>query len=190
MRFVLGGLVASLFLFSCGSAVAESGPADLSAPTDEATIAEQEVQQITWWELLSPAEQEFWDEEITKYEEDSSYISTRIPPDPDINEAIDGAVIRLPGYVVGVDVNPDDFTQASSLLFVPFQGACIHVPPPPVNQTIFAEMSDAVPTDPFIPYWITGRIRVESGENELAGYSYVLDGVLLEEYLFEDTQTP
>jgi hypothetical protein len=188
MGIFIAGMVVTLLLSSCADDIAESEQSQ-QPPVDDtinSAAGDASVAEITWWELLSAAEQEFWDEELDKYESDPSYISDRTPPEPAVNPDVDGTVVRIPGYVVGIDVDPDDFGQASSILFVPYQGACIHVPPPPENQTIFAETSEAVSTNPFVPYWLTGTLRVESGENELASYSYVVEGARLEEYVWTE----
>ena len=42
--------------------------------------------------------------------------------------------VRLPGYVVPL-ANAQD-GRLTEFLFVPYYGACIHVPPPPPNQIV------------------------------------------------------
>ena len=42
--------------------------------------------------------------------------------------------VRLPGYVVPPLANAQD--GLTEFLFVPYYGACIHVPPPPPNQIV------------------------------------------------------
>lgn len=49
-------------------------------------------------------------------------------------DAADGRTVDLDGYVVPLGTN--DAGLVDELLFVPFYGACIHVPPPPPNQII------------------------------------------------------
>lgn len=51
----------------------------------------------------------------------------------------DGSAISIPGFAVPVEFHAD---QTPSLIFiVPYYGACIHFPPPPPNQIIFARLS-------------------------------------------------
>lgn len=49
------------------------------------------------------------------------------------NLALDGAKIRLAGWVVPLQA---DTNKLQEFLLVPYFGACIHVPPPPANQIV------------------------------------------------------
>ena len=49
------------------------------------------------------------------------------------NPKMDGARVRLPGYVVPLEEVKGDFKE---FLLVPYFGACIHSPPPPANQIV------------------------------------------------------
>jgi hypothetical protein len=48
-------------------------------------------------------------------------------------EALDGAAVRLAGYVVPLEADSRGMTE---MLLVPYEGACIHTPPPPANQVV------------------------------------------------------
>ncbi len=50
-----------------------------------------------------------------------------------IEPAMDGAKIKISGFVVPIEENNRAVTE---FLLVPYFGACIHVPPPPANQII------------------------------------------------------
>ena|SRR5208282_5482751 len=50
-----------------------------------------------------------------------------------IDPAMDGAKIKISGFVVPIEENNRAVTE---FLLVPYFGACIHVPPPPANQII------------------------------------------------------
>ena len=89
----------------------------------------------------------------------------------------DGKTVCLPGFVVPLDYGGVGVT---SLLVVPYVGACIHVPPPSPNQLVF------VTTDRphefggmFVLVWVTGVLGSGNTSTELAdvGY-YMLKGVL------------
>ncbi|WP_462322904.1 DUF3299 domain-containing protein [Halochromatium sp.] len=86
-------------------------------------------------------------------------------------EALDGRQVRLPGFVVPLEM---DTTMISEFLLVPYFGACIHVPPPPANQTILVTTPDDLPYEGglFDTVWVEGRMRVEPFSDELgeAGY--------------------
>ena len=137
---------------------------------------------ITWWDLLSEEEFNYYEELNASYDADPGYEPESDPPEPQINRDMDGVKVRIPGFIVGVDSDPDDFTKVNSFLFVPYQGACIHVPAPPENQTIFVESNKPVQSDPYTGYWLYGTILIESGSNEFASYYYTFSGDKLEIY--------
>jgi uncharacterized protein len=58
-----------------------------------------------------------------------------------INEKMDGALVRIPGYVVPLEDSKEGMKE---FLLVPYFGACIHSPPPPANQIIHVLPSQPV----------------------------------------------
>lgn len=73
-----------------------------------------------------------------------------------VNTALEGALVRLPGYALPLTAQQ---TGVQEFLLVPFVGACIHFPPPPPNQVIRARL--AAPHDFARRYeivWLTGRL--------------------------------
>ncbi len=55
--------------------------------------------------------------------------------DFNVNKSLDGATVRLPGFIVPLEgVKSGD---VSEFLLVPYFGSCIHVPPPPPNQIVY-----------------------------------------------------
>lgn len=87
---------------------------------------------------------------------------------------LDGEQIRLPGYAIPLE---GDGERVTSFLLVPYYGACIHVPPPPRNQTVLVTMSGdrtARIRQAFATVWVTGTMTVEAGETELAMTGYTL----------------
>ncbi len=137
---------------------------------------------ITWWNLISEEEFNYYQELNKAYDYDPEYQPESDPPAPGINPGADNIKIRIPGYLVGMDADPDNFTMVTSFLFVPYQGACIHVPAPPANQTIFVTVEEPVRSDPYMAFTLSGTIYLEEGDNEMASYSYLMTGDLLEPY--------
>lgn len=95
------------------------------------------------------------------------------PQAPVVN-ALDGQWIRLPGYIVPLEVSEEGRT--TEFLLVPYYGACIHVPPPPANQIvhIVSEMGVRI-EDLYQPYWIEGRMQVKATSSELADAGYRME---------------
>lgn len=84
--------------------------------------------------------------------------------------------IRLPGYIVPVDTTDDG--KAVSFFFVPFFGACLHLPPPPPNQIIYATYEKGIDIDNLEDaYWIEATISTQQKSNDMAtaAYSAVVD---------------
>jgi hypothetical protein len=130
---------------------------------------------ITWWDLISEPEYKFFVEENKKFKANPAYKPTQDPPEPGTSDAFVGKKVRIPGFIVGMDTVPDNFSKVENFLFVPFQGACIHVPPPPPNQTIFTIPDKPVDSDPFNAFWMYGVLTLERGSNELAEYYYTFE---------------
>ncbi|PHR51256.1 MAG: hypothetical protein COA47_18160 [Robiginitomaculum sp.] len=92
-----------------------------------------------------------------------------------LNENLDGAYIRMPGFVVPFDLNSQGVTD---FMLVPYLGACIHTPPPPANQLVLVRAATPWPGDqPWEPVWVTGvmRTRLQSTKLGETGYSIAAD---------------
>ncbi|MCW8907594.1 MAG: DUF3299 domain-containing protein [Sedimenticola sp.] len=99
-----------------------------------------------------------------------------------VNPELNGQRVRLPGFVLPVET---DGEATSSFLLVPYYGACIHVPPPPANQTVYVTMQagkGAVIRKLFDTVWVTGVIRTEPLSTDLAEAGYTMEAVLVEPY--------
>jgi Uncharacterized protein conserved in bacteria len=87
--------------------------------------------------------------------------------------------IRLPGFIVPLDF--DDNQVITTFLLVPFFGACIHLPPPPPNQIIFATYEPGLSVDDLSDaFFVEGTIFTEIKESDLAtsAYSMTVDRIL------------
>ena len=82
-----------------------------------------------------------------------------------VNNALDGKLVRLPGYALPLEFHERGVTE---FLLVPYVGACIHVPPPPPNQIVLAQLQSAFEVeDLYDPVWITGRLSAQPASSEL-----------------------
>ncbi|MEN2494158.1 MAG: hypothetical protein TECD_00049 [Hyphomicrobiaceae bacterium hypho_1] len=87
-----------------------------------------------------------------------------------VNESLDGKEIQMPGYLLPLEFSEDGETD---FLLVPYVGACIHVPPPPVNQIVFVRLSKKFKVnDLYTAVWITGTMKTKSSSKVL----YFVDG--------------
>jgi hypothetical protein len=87
-------------------------------------------------------------------------------------EEINGKNVRIPGYLLPLEVSQEKVTE---FLLVPYVGACIHVPPPPPNQIVHVKTAAKKGYDMkqlYDPVWVTGVISVQSMVKDL----YLVDG--------------
>lgn len=97
-----------------------------------------------------------------------------------MNEALNGKLVRMPGYIIPLDYSSDGVT---SFLLVPYVGACIHVPPPPPNQLILVNTDTPWPDNElWAPIWITGILRTSLQSTDLAEIGYAMEAKKIEAY--------
>lgn len=97
-----------------------------------------------------------------------------------LNEALDGALIRMPGYIIPLELGAEGVT---SFLLVPYVGACIHTPPPPPNQLVVVSSKKPWPSDQlWDPLWVTGVMRTQLQSTELGETGYALTADEMEIY--------
>ena len=69
-------------------------------------------------------------------------------------------------------------------LFVPYHGACIHVPPPPANQIIYVEGAEGLEADKlFNPVWLIDNLSVTPVSTIVADVGYSMRAARVEPYL-------
>ncbi len=92
---------------------------------------------------------------------------------------LDGKRVKLPGFVVPLE---GDGQKLSEFLLVPYYGACIHVPPPPANQTVYVKVpkGDARIRHAFDTVWVTGTMSAKPFTSDLAtaGYQIQAESVI------------
>ena len=95
-------------------------------------------------------------------------------------DTLNGAAVRLPGYVVPLDQTKTGMKQ---FLLVPYFGACIHTPPPPANQIVDVlidrpveglQMMDAV--------WVSGTLKTLRNDSLMGRSGHQLQAVRIEHY--------
>ena len=102
-----------------------------------------------------------------------------------LNISLEGQDIALAGFMVPIEYQGSD---VSKFLLVPESGQCIHVPPPPLNQTLLVDASSD-PTefrDLYVPIIVYGRISVGSQSFDIADSGYTISDVDIETLHFDD----
>ncbi len=92
----------------------------------------------------------------------------------EVNADMNGAMVRIPGFVVPLEFNDDQ--TVTQFFLVPYFGACLHMPPPPPNQIILVNAAgQGIPMpDLYVPFWISGKLETTISENEIAMSAYSL----------------
>ncbi|MFN3213359.1 MAG: DUF3299 domain-containing protein [Henriciella sp.] len=88
---------------------------------------------------------------------------------PGLNET----KIRIPGYTVPFEFGAN--AEIKEFLLVPYYGACLHAPPPPPNQTVFAIAEEPIRLrDLSQAVWLEGTLFTQTQESELADAAYTI----------------
>tara|TARA_B100001094_G_scaffold327222_1_gene384902 strand:+ start:548 stop:1072 length:525 start_codon:yes stop_codon:yes gene_type:complete len=89
--------------------------------------------------------------------------------------------VKIPGYVVPLEVSD---RLVSEFLLVPTVGACVHVPPPPSNQMIFATVSgEGVPAqEKRAPVWLFGNMEITSQKTKWGAAGFTMRVHKIEPY--------
>ena len=97
-----------------------------------------------------------------------------------LNEALNGAYIKMPGYIIPFDVGPNG---VQDFMLVPYMGACIHTPPPPANQLVVVHAKTPWPNDQlWDPVWATGTLKTRLQSTDLGQTGYFLSADTLEPF--------
>ncbi len=99
------------------------------------------------------------------------------------NKSLDGAEVRLPGFIVPLHARRDGVVN--EFLLVPYFGSCIHVPPPPPNQLVYVHMTRRTTLQSiYDAYWITGKLHLQTRTTHLGSAAYDLQAVKIELYQY------
>lgn len=96
------------------------------------------------------------------------------------NAAVDGAVVRIPGFVVPLEEGAGGLRE---FLLVPYFGACIHTPPPPSNQIIHVVPKHGVPFRAMDTVWVSGRLKTLRSDTYMGASGYRLDALHVDPYV-------
>jgi len=162
-------------------------------------ISSIDLYKLTWEELLPFKEREVLSEyqqrqpenvdEFTSqllksleaaYDEDykAAAVSTNTNPD------IDGANVRISGFIVPLDFHEDG--TINNMFLVPYFGACIHFPPPPPNQILYAQLeSGLVNFSLEQAYELKGRMSLGLFEDPAGTAAYIIKVAEINEYFDE-----
>ena len=96
-----------------------------------------------------------------------------------LNPALNDAYVRLPGFIVPLELEKDGVRE---FVLAPYQGACIHTPPPPPNQLVFVQALTPWPSDNmWDAIWVVGRMKNNLTQTDIAqtGYAMIAEHIEL-----------
>lgn len=157
--------------------------------TGMTSFAQTSAEQIKWSMLLS---EDFSVAALQKkFAKEIDYLQT-LPDDSEEGQAIidkiqaelnkapinkkhDGKYVKMAGFIAPLDTANG---MIDRFLLVPYFGACIHVPPPPINQTVLVE---ALPKKGVklhqaeYPFWVEGKMQAIGEKTSIgeAGYRII-----------------
>jgi len=187
-----------LAMTACAPSVAETESAEtetsnkLAAAGVEANeLVSRGVREIGWEELMPEGEEErfaqlYQQQMMMLYsgagvaEGSAGDVAVQIGTFNTVKE-LNETKIRIPGYTVPFDFRPN--AEITEFLLVPYYGACLHAPPPPPNQTVFAMTDDPIQLkDLAQAVWIEGTLYTQTQESELADAAYTIRVDKVEKY--------
>ncbi len=143
-----------------------------------------EPRTLSWDDLIPADAPELVAPEVDHGGDEDGPAARQLGVGAPVVKALDRQHIRLPGYLVPLDV--DASGKASQYLLVPWYGACIHVPPPPSNQIVQVDTTQGPPLDDlWLPFWVSGELRTETRRSELAETGYRMLDAHIEPYPLE-----
>lgn len=143
--------------------------------------------EIVWEDLIPPGStaaeiNERFDERIAAVEPGSpeaNEVYTELQAEYEnqpANPAIADQEILLAGFIAPLTYSGELVTE---FLLVPYFGACVHVPPPPPNQTVLVSLAEGeglTIEDSWGAVWVTGTMTLESATTDLAAAAYTISG--------------
>ncbi len=90
--------------------------------------------------------------------------------------------VSIPGFIAPLEQLNGMITE---FLLVPYFGACIHMPPPPANQTLYVKVAPDYAIrneDSYEPIWVSGKLSVSNTSTDIGTASYQIQDALISKY--------
>lgn len=214
MRYIRLALL-SIVLSACGEKPASPPALPSDAPKVGTPIQEMtgktpsqaqqdgEYQEIAWEDLELPGQG--LAEIMQKYQPQIDAIPEGDPAEDALleamqaemnaaptNPALNGKKIKILGFISPLEVD-EAKGVVKEFLLVPYFGACIHVPPPPLNQTLLVKPREGKSIGlerMYEPVWVAGTINAQQIHTDLAEAGYQITDAQVEIFRVEDTPKP
>ncbi|MCA0937152.1 DUF3299 domain-containing protein [Vibrio alginolyticus] len=144
------------------------------SPANKALVTEIYVYEVAMQSRqLSPMELDGYNQRVTLAEKLGlnvrELVAEMAAGEQELNRVISDLYInniKLVGFLVPLEMTGLEVTQ---FILVPTAGACIHTPPPPVNQTILVEFPEGYEMSSlYTPVWVTGDLKADKVDASVA----------------------
>ena len=145
----------------------------------------KQTQYVTDWAgLLPKGLYDFFPEDMsTSMWLDPAFQEKVAEAERKIRPEVNNRPIILPGYMVALSFEGDDVYE---FLLVPSAGQCIHVPPPPVNQTIYVKLDKPTKNRTYgQPIIVDGTLLTDGAITEYAETGYRIEAEKVEDFTFD-----
>lgn len=175
------------------TAPAPTAPAATPTQTVTTFVNGRQYRELTWEELVPLGYRP--EDIIAKYQDELNAFEDGDPAAMDlyqqmqeefnnapINSALDQSDVRIPGFIAPLEYENDLITE---FLLVPYFGACIHVPPPPVNQTVYVSLADGegiTPEESYYPVWVHGFMTTAEMNTDIGNAGYRIEEAVIKPY--------
>ncbi len=147
-------------------------------PAPKATGANA-AREVEWLDLMSSSDRKRLEQGDLPIPHDGAEaaftqgMKSRQAPGFSAVHTFDHQRVKLAGYYVPLEQT--DAGELLEVLFVPYYGACIHVPPPPANQIIYAKLKNpSTESSMYDAYWLEGTLVAKAHSNGLAETGYTM----------------
>lgn len=104
-----------------------------------------------------------------------------VPKQAAVIAELNNVMAKIPGFIVPIEIDKEN--KIHEFFLVPYFGACIHVPPPPPNQIVYVKANKALAMETmYEPVWVTGLLRIERKESDIATAMYSMGALKVEVY--------
>lgn len=188
-----------LFLTACGDGSSDTDERKQNSNKKGLTTEKVGLESplIISWDDLVPANYQpeeivaKYQKQLDKFEEEDysseavalySKINAELNNAPE-NKTLNNKQIKLPGFIAPLNQHNGVITE---FLLVPYFGACIHAPPPPINQTVLVKVADNMGIkidDSYNAFWVSGEIRIDGKKTDIGEAGYRIENATIETYV-------
>ncbi len=176
-----------VLLWATAAPAATPPPVGTPVPPPAASAVAGKLGTISWEDLVPESARARYQAgpppATHDYLSGESGLAAQQPQDYSVNAGLDGRSIRLPGFIVPLELDAEG--RVTEFFLVPYYGACIHVPPPAPNQMLFVSYPRGLTlASMYAAYWVSGRISTHTRQSKLGAAAYALAASGVEDYRY------